>query len=64
LSRRTQEFDRVFALISIVLAKLVEQASFAFFASAFLALAQHFQLFVSIYLSLHFHSSVLGVIFP
>ena len=66
LTRRigAEGLDRILVLVAILLAKLGLQPRFAFLAATLITLAQPFQMFCSIYLSLHSHLVFLGVIFP
>ena len=60
----SRQFGGVFAFVAVLLAKLVEQAAFAFLAATAVALAQTLELFGSIQCLGHVHSRVVGVFFP
>jgi hypothetical protein len=59
-----EQLDGILPFVAVVLAKLVQQPAFAFFAAPGVAPPQPFQFAVSFGHSLHLHRFLFGVFFP
>src|ERR1041385_5347767 len=59
-----QQLNGIFALISVMLAKVIQQPAFAFHATALIPPAINVQLFLALQLWLHLHSPFFRCLFP